>query len=352
MAERILSSDDLSDSGPGNAVENGRAAPAAPPGRCCAPGREDAAPDSGQAGPAHPSPYSGPATAAGPGHDRHPIGQVSIPGQTFLMGDSTGAGNRGDGETPAHPVWVDAFQLDATSVTNAAFARFVAATGYRTESETFGYSAVFHLALEADLEDVLGQPPQVPWWLGVRGADWAHPGGPRSSLAGLGEHPVVQVSWNDAQAYCAWAGRRLPTEAEWECAARGGLTGRVYPWGDEWGDRHRCNIWQGVFPAVNTREDGWLTTSPVESFEPNAYGVWQSVGNVWEWCSDWWSEAYYAHSPGRNPAGPATGDQRSMRGGSYLCHDSYCNRYRNSARASNTPDSSAANIGFRTVALT
>ena len=381
MADGSLSNASLSNADPGNAVLSATIGPARaplsePPGRCCAPTRDNGSPgDSGTAASAHPPPASVPPLTSGEapasgnlpafghvptsgkaptsGHApaRHRIGQVSIPRQTFLMGDSLGVGNRGDGETPAHPVWVDAFQLDATSVTNAAFARFVADTGYRTEAQTFGYSAVFHLALEADLEDILGQPPQIPWWLGVLGADWAHPGGPRSSLAGLDEHPVVQVSWNDAQAYCAWAGRRLPTEAEWECASRGGLSGRTFPWGDEWGDRHRCNIWQGVFPAVNTREDGWLTTAPVRTFEPNAYGVWQSVGNVWEWCSDWWSEAYYAHSPARNPAGPGTGDQRSMRGGSYLCHDSYCNRYRNSARAANTPDSSAANIGFRTVAL-
>ena len=290
-----------------------------------------------------------PARLGEAGHDG--IAQVSIPGQTFLMGDSNGVGNPGDGEWPVHEVWVDDFQLDATSVTNSAFSRFVAGTGYRTEAEVFGYSAVFYLALAADIEDVISQPPQVPWWLGVRGADWAHPAGRLSSIDGLGDHPVVHVSWNDATAYCAWAGRRLPTEAEWECASRGGLPGRVYPWGDAWGDRHHCNIWQGVFPATNTLEDGWLTTAPVRTFEPNTYGVWQSVGNVWEWCSDWWDAQYYAHSPGRNPAGPVTGRQRAMRGGSFLCHDSYCNRYRNAARSSNTPDSSAANIGFRTIQL-
>nr|RZI37263.1 Serine/threonine-protein kinase pkn1 [Cryobacterium sp. SO1] len=282
---------------------------------------------------------------------RHGIEQATVPRQLFRMGDADGAGNPGDGETPVHEVWLDAFSIDATTVTNAAFARFVAETGYHTESELFGYSAVFHLALEADVDDVVGQPPQTPWWLGVRGADWAHPAGPRSSLTGLAEHPVVQVSWNDALAYCAWAGRRLPTEAEWECAARGGLAGARYPWGDEWQAGKRCNIWQGRFPAVNTLADGWLSTAPVREFQPNGYGLWQSVGNVWEWCADWWAEGYYAASPARNPAGPATGEQRSMRGGSYLCHDSYCNRYRNSARASNTPDSAAGNVGFRTVAL-
>jgi formylglycine-generating enzyme required for sulfatase activity len=171
-----------------------------------------------------------------------------------------------------------------------------------------------------------------------------------STLTGLAEHPVVQVSHTDALAYCAWAGRRLPTEAEWECAARGGLPGRRYPWGDAWHEGRRCNIWQGRFPAVNTLDDGWLTTAPVRSYEPNGYGLWQSVGNVWEWCADWWAEGSYARSATRNPVGPAAGEQRVMRGGSYLCHDSYCNRYRNAARASNTPDSAAGNIGFRTVA--
>ncbi|WP_081882124.1 formylglycine-generating enzyme family protein [Cryobacterium sp. MLB-32] len=285
------------------------------------------------------------------GAERHAIEQAAVPAQYFLMGDSTDAGNPGDGEGPAHEVWVDAFQIDATTVTNSAFARFVAESGYRTEAETFGYSAVFHLALAADPEDVLGQPPQIPWWLGVRGADWQHPGGPLSTLDGRGEHPAVHVSWSDAAAYCVWAGRRLPTEAEWECASRGGLRGKVFPWGNDWGDRFRCNTWQGVFPTLNTVDDGWLTTAPVREYSPNPYGLWQSVGNVWEWCSDWWDEDYYAQSPVRNPTGPRDGAQRAMRGGSFLCHDSYCNRYRNSARASNTPDSSAANIGFRTVGM-
>ena len=311
-------------------------------GACCSPGHRDL--------PTLPPVYGSTHTVVGiPGTARHTIEQVSVPGQIFQMGDSNRAGNAGDGEWPVHPVSVDGFQIDATTVTNALFAQFVADTGYRTEAEVFGYSAVFYLALAANPDDIVGQPPEIPWWLGVRGADWAHPAGPLSSLDGLSDHPAVHVSWNDALAYCDWAGRRLPSEAEWECASRGGLPGRMYPWGDDWGDRHRCNIWQGVFPSTNTIEDGWLTTSPVRTFEPNAYGVWQSVGNVWEWCSDWWDPRYYAQSPLRNPTGPTAGRQRSLRGGSFLCHDSYCNRYRNAARSSNTPESSAANIGFRTV---
>lgn len=271
------------------------------------------------------------------------------------MGDSTGVGNAQDGETPVHEVFVPEFSIDITSVTNEQFAAFIDSTGYRTEAETFGYSAVFHLAVDAPESDIIGRAAGTPWWLGVRGADWAHPNGRGSTVEGLGDHPVVHVSWNDAVAYCEWARRRLPTEAEWERAARGGHEGSTYPWGDElridesagW----PCNIWQGEFPLRNTLEDGWLTTAPVRSFQPNGYGLWQAVGNVWEWCADWYSPAYYETSPETDPRGPAHGTGRVLRGGSYLCHDSYCNRYRNSARSSNTPDSSMGNAGFRTVSL-
>lgn len=284
----------------------------------------------------------------------HSVETVTIPAGSFVMGDSTGVGNPGDGETPLHEVEISSFDIDVTSVTNADFARFVDDSGYRTEAEVFGYSAVFHLARTAPDTDILGQPPQTPWWLGVRGADWRRPGGAGSSIEDHGDHPVVHVSWNDAQAYCAWAGRRLPTEAEWEYASRGGVDGATYPWGSESpdsGDGWRCNIWQGTFPRVNTLEDGWLTTAPVRSFEPNGYGLWQTVGNVWEWCADWFDPTYYARSPEQDPPGPEAGAQRVMRGGSFLCHDSYCNRYRCSARSSNTPDSSMSNAGFRTVAI-
>lgn len=294
------------------------------------------------------------ATAAKPADGRHGVEQRRVPAGTFTMGDSSGDRNPGDGETPLHEVTLDAFEIDATTVTNADFARFVADTGYRTEAETFGFSAVFHLALEADPADIMGQADGTPWWFGVRGADWAHPGGPLSTTDGRDDHPVTHVSWNDAVAYCAWAGRRLPTEAEWEYAARGGLDGTKYPWGDAEVDDGgwRANIWQGSFPQTNTQDDGWLTTAPVRTFEPNGYGLWQPVGNVWEWCQDWFDPTYYRHSPAANPAGPGQGGGRILRGGSYLCHISYCNRYRNSARSSNTPDSSMGNAGFRTVALT
>jgi formylglycine-generating enzyme required for sulfatase activity len=286
----------------------------------------------------------------------HAIEQIALAGGTFEMGNPFDDGFSADGETPVHPVSLSPFMIDATSVTNADFEKFVAATGYVTEAESFGYSAVFHLVLAAEEDDVLGRPPQTPWWLGVRGADWRHPEGRRSGIDDRGDHPVVHVSWNDAQAYCAWAGRRLPTEAEWEFSSRGGLAGARYPWGDELMDRDgawQVNIWQGDFPSHNSTEDGFLTTAPVRSFRPNGYGLWQTVGNVWEWCADRFSPATYEHDAlagvVTDPRGPQVGELRVMRGGSYLCHDSYCNRYRNAARSSNTPDSSMGNTGFRTV---
>jgi formylglycine-generating enzyme required for sulfatase activity len=285
----------------------------------------------------------------------HVVEQRSVPGQVFVMGDRHDDGWFADGETPSHAVRLSPYSVDATTVTNADFARFVDATGHVTEAERFGYSAVFHLALAAPESDVVGSPPQTPWWLGVSGADWRHPGGRLSDLDDLEDHPVVHVSWNDAVAYCTWAGRALPTEAQWEAASRGGIDGARFPWGDALlGDdsRWRCNIWQGAFPHANDLDDGWLTTAPVRTYEPNAYGLWQTVGNVWEWCADWFSPRTYDGSPRVDPTGPSLGTNRVMRGGSYLCHDSYCNRYRNAARSSNTPDSSSGNTGFRTVART
>jgi sulfatase modifying factor 1 len=268
------------------------------------------------------------------------------------MGDHHGDGRPDDGETPVHLVRLAPFSIDVTCVTNADFATFVAATGYQTDAERFGFSAVFHLAVAAPRSDILGPSTEAPWWWGVRGADWRHPGGRHSDLEGLDDHPVVQVSWYDATAYCRWAGRRLPTEAQWEFAARGGLVGARYPWGDDlytssyaW----LCNIWQGRFPTYNSAADGFFTTAPVRSYRPNGYGLWQSVGNVWEWCADWFDPCFYDASPVEEPRGPACGSERVLRGGSYLCHDSYCNRYRVAARSANTPDSSMGNTGFRTV---
>jgi formylglycine-generating enzyme required for sulfatase activity len=278
---------------------------------------------------------------------------VLLAGGTFQMGDAFGEGYQSDGEVPVHEVRLPPFRIDSIAVTNRMFAAFVEATGYRTEAEQYGTSAVFHLLLKAPRTDVLGAAERAPWWLNVRGADWAHPRGMDSHWTEAVDHPVVHVSHHDALAYCSWAGRRLPTEAEWEFAARGGLDGRRYAWGDELtpGGEHRCNIWQGTFPRTNAAEDGFLGTAPVKSFAPNGYGLYETAGNVWEWCGDWFLPKYYRNSPADNPQGPTIGAGRVMRGGSYLCHESYCNRYRVAARTSNTPDSSSGNCGFRTVAL-
>ncbi|ANY09034.1 formylglycine-generating enzyme family protein [Pseudonocardia sp. HH130630-07] len=297
-----------------------------------------------------PAQRGGPAAATGAPAPRSTRGQVAIPGGGFAMGDALGEGYPADGETPVHQVVLSPFRIDPTPVTNSAFATFVKDTGYRTDAERYGSSAVFHLAFDGDRSDVLGAVRGAQWWLDVRGACWRHPAGPGTHASDRANHPVVHVSWNDAQAYCAWAGRRLPTEAEWEFAARGGLDSARFPWGDEelpGGRRWPMNIWQGRFPERNTVDDGFLTTAPVKSFRPNGYGLWQMVGNVWEWCSDRFSPDYYRHSPGQDPTGPTEGTSRVMRGGSYLCHRSYCYRYRNAARSSNTPESSSANLGFR-----
>jgi formylglycine-generating enzyme len=197
--------------------------------------------------------------------------------------------------------------------------------------------------------------PQALWWLAVNGATWRHPEGPGSDVATRPHHPVVHVSWRDAAAYAAWAGKRLPTEAEWEMAARGGLDQARYPWGDELAPRNRwrCNIWQGRFPTHNTAQDGHTGTAPVRSYGPNGYGLYEVAGNVWEWCADYWSTTWHAEdrpSTRVDPIGPHSGTSHVTRGGSYLCHESYCNRYRVAARTHNTPDSSTGNTGFRCAA--
>ena len=317
--------------------------------RCCAPARQ--APAGGA--PEAPLPEAA-RPVPGVAHALHDGPEVRIPGGTFRMGDPFGEGYPADGEAPVHEVALSRFRMDATAVTNKQFAAFVEATGYRTEAELFGSSAVFHLLAQAGKGDVLGVASGTPWWLNIRGADWAHPAGPQSHWSAVEEHPVVHVSHNDALAYCRWAGRRLPTEAEWEYAARGGLDEQRYPWGNSLlgpEGEHLCNIWQGKFPVENSVEDGHLGTAPVRSFPPNGYGLYEVSGNVWEWCADWFLPKYYRNSPRENPPGPTIGSGRVMRGGSYLCHDSYCNRYRVAARSSNTPESSSGNTGFRTVAL-
>lgn len=277
-------------------------------------------------------------------------GMVLIPGGEFLMGSESPESFPADGEGPVRRVRIDPFYLDQCAVTNAQFEKFVRATGYKTEAERFGWSFVFHLLVSPRVDKrSLQAPKHTPWWLGVPGANWRHPEGPGSTLKNRMHHPVVHVSWNDAMAYCAWAGKRLPTEAEWEFAARGGLEQCVYPWGNELtpSGEHRCNIWQGRFPTLNTREDGFVGTAPARSFPPNGYQLYNMVGNVWEWCADWFSTTYHLHGPRDNPKGPEGGTAKVMRGGSYLCHHSYCNRYRVAARTANTPDSSTGNMGFR-----
>jgi formylglycine-generating enzyme required for sulfatase activity len=255
----------------------------------------------------------------------------------FRMGDAHGEGDAS--ELPVHDVRLTPFGIDATTVTNDDFAEFAAATGHVTDAERYGSSAVFHLLAAADA-DVAGAVTGTPWWLNVRGATWRSPHG--GSSTARGDLPVVHVSWHDAAAYAAWAGKRLPTEAEWEYAARGGLAGKRFPWGDDL--REDCNIFRGRFPD---RPDGAVGPVAAAAGAANAFGLHNSVGNVWEWCADWFSPAYYAHSPRDDPGGPEEGSERVMRGGSYLCHDSYCRRYRVAARTANTPDSSAGNVGFR-----
>lgn len=310
-------------------------------GSCCSPSAADLS---------HPDEVDN--TGVSPVRAAAPPGEfVEIPAGAFTMGDHHQEGYPADGETPLHQVTLAGFRMQTTPVTNTQFHQFVEATGYRTTAEEFGVSAVFYAAFQGQRSDILRQVPGVPWWLAVKGADWRHPHGPGSDLTGLADHPVVHVSWHDATAYCQWAGVRLPTEAEWEYAARGGLEGARLAWGDELNPegQWQCNIWQGRFPHDNTADDGYLTTAPVESYRPNGYGLWQMAGNVWEWCADWFDPGYYTRSPVDDPRGPGTGERRVLRGGSYLCHDSYCNRYRVAARNSNTPESTSGNIGFRVV---
>jgi sulfatase modifying factor 1 len=278
---------------------------------------------------------------------------VALQGGTFLMGTNYNQGFPADGEGPVRPVSLSPFSIDTYPVTNADFAAYVAATNFRTEAEAFGWSFVFwaHIAEDRFEQLVEDTVAQVPWWCKVPGACWKHPAGPGSGIEAILNHPVVHVSWNDAAAYAKWAGEKLPTEAQWEFAARGGLEQKLYPWGDELtpGGKHLCNIWQGQFPLDDTAEDGYAGACPVDSFPPNGYGLYSVTGNVWEWCADWFHTAFPGRPTQRDPVGPPQGQAKVMKGGSFLCHASYCNRYRVAARTCNTPDSSASNIGFRCV---
>lgn len=304
-------------------------------------------------------------------------GMIWIPPGEFVMG-GVGPFAKPD-EFPRHPVKLDGFWMSRTPVTNDEFARFVKETGYVTTAEKVPV-----------LEELMSQlPPGTPpppaevlvaaslvfhspghpvslnnplvWWEWRSGADWRQPEGPGSSIEGRGSHPVVHVSWFDAQAYCEWVGGRLPTEAEWEYAARGGLDGKEFVWGDEPLSADQCNIWQGNFPVTNTQEDGFEKTSPVGTFEPNGYGLYDMAGNVWEWVNDWYRPNTYARDQHEgvveNPQGPSSSydpqepfaDKRVVRGGSFLCNDSYCAGYRPSARMKTSPDTSLSHTGFRVV---
>jgi sulfatase modifying factor 1 len=304
-------------------------------------------------------------------------GMVWIPGGTYMMGADNKQAS--PDEYPKHEVEVDGFYMDITEVTNDQFAAFVKATKYVTTAE-----------LKPDWNELKKQlPPGTPkphdsllvaaslifkpvqgkvdlrdyaqWWQWKNGADWRHPHGPESSIKGKGNYPVVHISWDDAMAYCRWAGKRLPTEAEWEWAARGGLVNQIYTWGNTPVDqgKPKCNYWQGVFPSKNLVTDGYYDLAPVKSFAPNGYGLYDVAGNVWEWCSDWYDFNYYSKLKGKtkNPQGPSKSydpdepyaPKHSLRGGSFLCNDGYCSGYRVARRMKSTPDSGMEHLGFRCV---
>lgn len=273
---------------------------------------------------------------------------VRIAGREFVMGTDEAVLPQ-DGEGPARRVRVSDFSIHKYEVSNAQFAAFVADTGYVTEAETFGNSFVLELLLSDTVKSEITQAVMnAPWWLPVEGASWRQPEGKDSNVTARQDHPVVHISWNDAVKFCEWSGGRLPTEAEWEFAARGGLEGRLFPWGNNPHPRgeHWMNIWQGDFPEENTAEDGYIGTAPVDSFPANGYGLHNMAGNVWEWVSDWWTIRHSAQFQ-TDPRGPPSGKDKVKKGGSYLCHPYYCYRYRCAARSQNTPDSSASNLGFR-----
>ncbi|MFO0938775.1 MAG: formylglycine-generating enzyme family protein [Gemmataceae bacterium] len=297
-----------------------------------------------------------------------PEGMVWIPGGTFVMGDAASP----DRDSPLHSVSVKGFWMDKTEVTNEQFKRFVDATGYKTVSEQIPLqekypqvppenllagSAVFK---PRKLNEPVRRDTPVDWWEFEKGACWNHPEGPGSDIANRMNHPVVHITWEDAFAYAKWAGKRLPTEAEWEFAARGGLDRNEFCWGnDPQGSKGKYfgNTFQGTFPSDNAAADGFTGTSPVASFPPNGYGLYDMSGNAWEWCADWYGRDYYLESPARNPVGPSSGEidessnmpMKVRRGGSFLCADEYCRRYLPGTRDKSPTESSACHNGFRCV---
>lgn len=310
-----------------------------------------------------------------------PAGMVWIPGGKFIMGNEHAENDphRRD-EWPPHEVVLDGFWMDEHEVTNRQFDEFVKATGYITLPERMPeFRSIKPDSDMANLEVLpefrnpgsicakKGFTPEdfdpkrgaYSWWDYIPGADWRHPEGEGSSIEDRMDHPVVHVSWLDAQAYCKWAGKRLPTEAEWEYAARAGRDREEYPWGSVRNPQGKWlhNIWQGQFPVVNSGDDGYESTAPVKSFAPNAFGLYDMSGNVWEWCSDYYRPEYYLFSPRKNPQGPADSFdpqepdyiKRVQRGGSFMCSDQYCIGYRNSARMKAEEDTGAFHTGFRCV---
>ena len=302
---------------------------------------------------------------------------VLIPGGVFSMG---GDGDGWKDEFPKHKVEIDSFWMDINEVTNNQFLEFVNSTGYITTAER----NIDWNQIKKDLPPNTPKPDDsylVPsslvffptsgavnlndvsqWWNFINGANWRQPQGPGSNIDGKGNHPVVHVSWYDAIAYCEWAGSRLPTEAEWEYASRGGIIDATFSWGNEDLDegKLKANTWNGNFPYYNSKDDGFIYTADVRSFEPNGYGLFDMSGNVWEWCSDWYDENYYysvSEILSINPQGPPKSydsnepyaQKKVSRGGSFLCHKSYCTGYRNSMRMKSTPDTSSMHTGFRTV---
>ena len=270
---------------------------------------------------------------------------VQLPNSMFRMGSEDVDVNVEDHEGPIREVEVGAFEIATTTVTNAQFSEFVRDTGYLTDAERVGWSFVFHHFYKNQGRKHAKKPNQVeaaPWWVAADRACWRRPFGSGSNIRSLQEHPVVHTTWNDAKAFCSWAGCRLPTEAEWEFAARGGLVQNRFPWGNELKPhgRHCCNIWQGEFPNSNTAADGYTGTAPVNAYQPNGYGLFNMAGNVWEWCEDWF---------GTNHPSSQFRTGKVLKGGSYLCHESYCNRYRVAARYANAPNASTGNCGFRVV---
>ncbi|NBB78201.1 MAG: SUMF1/EgtB/PvdO family nonheme iron enzyme [Verrucomicrobia bacterium] len=281
---------------------------------------------------------------------------IRVEGGAYRIGYEGSEAWKADGEGPVREIRLDPYWLDQTAVTNAAFAEFIDATGYVTESERFGWAFVFKGQLGKSKQRKLRESQTVnnlQWWYAIEGAHWRKPEGPGSNIKRRMDHPVVSVSWNDAAAYASWAGKRLPTEAEWEVAARGPRNVQTcYPWGTELepGGKHRCNVWQGDFPQTNTAADGYAWTAPVRAYRQMEGGFYNLIGNVWEWCADWFSPTWHvavSEATRINPKGPDQGENKVMKGGSFLCHESYCNRYRLGARTANAPDSVTTNLGFR-----